>query len=413
MNNLTEGQEHANLLRRRAEDALRGKLVEVSDLRPEDFQAVLHELQVHQAELSIQNEELRRVQLELETACERYADLYNFAPAGYCTLNRKDIIQEANQTLALILGVQLDALIHQPLSKFVERDSQDAYYLHRQAAFEGPQSQVSVLCMLRPSGEKLTVRLESMRVHHGDNRLRVMLSDITKQVRNEKEAQVAAALQELRLRVTDQREHERQQLARNLHDGPVQGLIALSYTIHALFEDFPDPELAPHLASIQVDLKEQINELRSYALELRPPMLARFGLEKTIRSHAEIFQGKHPALRISLDLPTSAIPLTEMTSLAMFRIYQEALNNIMRHVHTPNPEINVRMTRFEQQVRLEIQDNGQGFAIPEEWFDLVREGHLGLVGMRERAEAVGGKLEIHSKPGQGTRIVVSVPLVGN
>jgi hypothetical protein len=66
--------------------------VEVTDLPAEDFQYLLHELQVHQAELSIQNEELRRVQLDLEMARDLYADLFNFAPAGYCTLSRKDTI---------------------------------------------------------------------------------------------------------------------------------------------------------------------------------------------------------------------------------------------------------------------------------------------------------------------------------
>jgi signal transduction histidine kinase len=68
------------------------------------------------------------------------------------------------------------------------------------------------------------------------------------------------------------------------------------------------------------------------------------------------------------------------------------------------------MEKDERQVRLEIEDNGPGFSIPENWIDLVREGHLGLMGMRERAEAVGGQLEIRSKKGEGTTVVVTVSL---
>lgn len=403
-------RDHANLLRQRAEEALRGKPVEVSDLLPEDFQYLLHDLQVHQAELSIQNEELRRVQQELETSRDLYSDLYNFAPAGYCTLSRKDTILEANQTLAMILGVNREELIHQALSQFVARDNQDKYYLYRQCAFEDHQRQISKIYMVKQSGEKILIRLESMPVHGDQNRLRVMFSDITEQQRIEKEAQEAAALRELRKHMTDQREQERQQVARDLHDGPVQELVAITFALRGILMDHPDTELAPQLESIQSDLQEQIGALRTYAMELRPPMLARFGLEKTIRSHAEIFQEKHPVIRIQLELQHTGTLLDETVSLALFRIYQEALNNIRKHVQRPDTLVSVRLEKDEKQVWLEILDNGGGFALPEEWIDLVREGHLGLVGMRERAEAVGGQLEIHPQLGEGTRLVVSVPL---
>ena len=403
-------RDHANLLRRRAEDALRGKPVEVSDLPPEDFQYLLHELQVHQAELSIQNEELRQVQLELEAARDRYADLYHSAPAGYCTLSRKGTILEANQTLAVLLGVKREELLHQPLSQFVDRGDQDQYYLHRQRAFEAHQRQVSKIYMVKQGGGKILIRLESVIAAEDENRLRVMLSDITDQQRIEKEAQEAAALRELHMRMNDQREQERQQVARDLHDGPMQGLIALTYALHEIQLDYPNPTLAPHLEFIQTELKEQIAALRSYAMEIRPPMLSTSGLEQTIRTHAEIFQNKHPGISIQLEMHQTGALLDKTVSLALFRIYQEALNNIRRHVQRPDALASVRLEKDEKQVRLEIQDNGGGFTLPAEWIDLVREGHLGLVGMRERAEAVGGLLEIHPQSGDGTRLVVSVPL---
>ncbi len=102
--------------------------------------------------------------------------------------------------------------------------------------------------------------------------------------------------------------------------------------------------------------------------------------------------------------------LPETISLALFRIYQEALTNIIRHTRSKDVEVTVHMEKDEHLVRLEIQDNGPGFALPENWIDLVREGHLGLMGMRERAEAVGGQLEVQSKKGKGTTVVVTVPL---
>lgn len=402
--------DHLQDLRRRAEDALRGKPVAVTDLPPEDFQFLLHELQVHQAELSLQNEELRRVQLDLETARDLYSDLFNFAPAGYCTLSRKDTILEANQTLAVLLGVKREELILQSLSHFVDRADQDEYYLLRQRAFEDHQRQVSNIRMVKGSGEKIVIRLESLVAHEDENKLWVMLSDITEQHRNEKEAQEAAGLRELQKRMNDQREQERQQFVRDLHDGPMQGLIALTYAIHEILLDNLNPALAPRLESIQTDLIEEIAALRAYAMEIRPPMLSKFGLEQTIRTHAETFQNKHPGISIQLEMNQTGALLAETTRLALYRIYQEALMNIVKHLQRLDAQVYVRLEKDENQVRLEIQDNGPGFTVPEQWMDLVCEGHLGLVGMRERAEALGGQLEIQSNLGEGTSVVAILPL---
>jgi PAS domain S-box-containing protein len=402
---------HANLLRQRAEEALRGSPVDLDGLAAADIQYLLHELQVHQAELSIQNEELRRVQLELETTRDMYSDLYNLAPTGYCTLSRKDTILDANKTLAVMLGVKQEDLTHQTLSHFVDSDDQDAYYLHRQRTFDHAHRQISEIHMRKLDGEKIFVRLESMIAHEDINRVRVILSDVTEQERIEKNAQKAALLQELQYRLTDQREQERQKIARDLHDGPIQGLIAITYAVHGLIEDHPDPELTNQLEAIQCDIKDQIDVLRTSAMELRPPMLSKFGLEHTIRSHAAVFQKKYPGISIQVELNQTGSLMPETTGMALFRIYQESLNNIIRHAQNTDTQIHVLLNKDEHQMRLEIQDNGGGFDLPQNWVDLVREGHLGLVGMRERAEAEGGQLEILSTKGEGTSVIVTVPLV--
>lgn len=397
-------------LRERAEEALRGNRVDLEGLHTDDIHYLLHELQVHQAELTIQNEELRRVQLDLETARDLYSDLFNFAPVGYCTLSRKDTILEANQTLAVLLGVTREGLIRQPFSHFIDPADQDEYYLHRRRAFEDHQSQISKIRMVKNKGEKIVVRLESRVAHEDKDRLWVMLSDVTEQQRIESEALEAAALRELQKSLHDQREQERYEIARDLHDGPIQGLIVLIYAIHQIQLDFPDPALAARLQSVQTELKEQINKLRTYVMEMRPPMLSKFGLERTIRTHAENFHCKHPRIAIQLEMKQTGALLSEVTSLALYRIYQEALTNILKHVQNPDVQVCVSLEKDENQVRLEIHDNGPGFKMPQQWIDLVREGHLGLVGMRERAEALGGQLEIQSNQGEGTRVVAIIPL---
>lgn len=114
--------------------------------------------------------------------------MYNFASAGYCTFSRKDHILDTNQTLAVLLGVKREELIHNTFLYFFDRDDHDTYYLYRQRAFEDRKHQVSNIRMAKQTGEKIDVRLESVIDHQDETGLQVMLSDITEQRRMEKEA---------------------------------------------------------------------------------------------------------------------------------------------------------------------------------------------------------------------------------
>lgn len=192
-----EESEHTNHLRQRAEEALRGQQVDLTGLPPEDVQSLLHELQVYQVELRMQNEELRRVQLELEASRDRYSDLYHFAPIGYCTLNRKGVIREANQTLVTMLGVAPDRLINTPIDDFVQRDDRDVVFLHCRRAFATHERQVSEIRMRKETGGEIVVRLESVIAHGDENRLMVVLSDVTER----KHAEAILAETQGRLRI--------------------------------------------------------------------------------------------------------------------------------------------------------------------------------------------------------------------
>jgi signal transduction histidine kinase len=161
------------------------------------------------------------------------------------------------------------------------------------------------------------------------------------------------------------------------------------------------------LANTQQGLNQVIQMLRSIMSELRPPTLAPFGLEKAIRSHAERFQEVHPELELHLDLMPDQQNLSEPVRLALFRIYQQALTNVVRHADAR--QINIRFYLNTDRAALEIEDDGRGFDVPARWIGLVRQGHLGLAGAAERAGAVGGQLNVISAPGQGTRLQVSVP----
>lgn len=125
----------AQLMRRRAEDMALEKLAQLPQslqvLSPEEMQQLMHELAVHQIELEMQNDELRRVQLELEASRARYFDLYDLAPVGYITVSDAGVILEANLTAATLLGVPRSALVKRPISRFIVKSQQDIYYQYR------------------------------------------------------------------------------------------------------------------------------------------------------------------------------------------------------------------------------------------------------------------------------------------
>jgi PAS domain S-box-containing protein len=405
-----ERRDHENKLRRRAEDVLNGKPVDLDGLHKDDIQYLLQELQVHQAELSIQNEELRRVQLDLEVSRDLYSELYNFAPAGYCTLSQKGRILNANQTLAELLDMDREKLLHHPLSDFVDSADQDEYYLNCQRALKDHRRAVSEIRLVKRTGERMIVRMESVIARGDPTHLMVMLSDITDQRWLETQQHDNAIQMVIQRRLIENSEMERMELARNLHDGPVQGLASLGFSIQIIKEILKEHGVDgdANLQQMGDDIKNLIAELRSICNDLRPPVLSRLGLRRALQENAEELQAKYPLTRITLELSDDPTLLPDPISLSLYRIYQQAMNNINRHAKAS--EVLVRLKLDQSKILFEIQDNGQGISDLVDWDEYARLGHLGLVGMKERAEANGGTIQLLSHPGQGTTVRVIIPL---
>jgi PAS domain S-box-containing protein len=165
----------------------------------QETQRIIHELQVHQIELELQNEELRRAQMELDASHARYFELYDLAPIGYCTISENGIVMEANLTAATMLGVARVDLVGQLLSSFILAEDQDIYYRHRQQLFATNNQQGCRLRLLRPSNPPFWARLEATVVQESESGspvCRVILSDIAESVQKE----AALAESELRYR---------------------------------------------------------------------------------------------------------------------------------------------------------------------------------------------------------------------
>lgn len=199
-------------------------------------------------------------------------------------------------------------------------------------------------------------------------------------------------------------ERERRRWARELHDDTLQDLAALRLMV-ATAEYSSDP--ARHRRALQkaaTHLDEQIANLRHLIVELRPPLLDKVGLRAALEALRARLEAVHD---LTIDLAVFAMPpadtLGDSVVEAVYRIVQEALSNAVKHSQAQR--LRVSVTGLVEAIEVEIEDDGIGFDSAR----LISDG-LGLVGMRERAVALGGRLDVVSTPGQGTRVWGRVPL---
>jgi len=411
-----------NTLRGRAEARLRVARADLADMGKEDLHGLVHELQVHQMELEIQNEELRMAQLELAQTRDRYSLLYDFAPVGYITVNATGEIFEANLTAATMLGVERDALVGRKFSSFVGRKDQDAWYLHRQALLSGETRQNCQLALHKADGTSLFVNLVSLLLGDTERNSQVALIDIAERKKVEEQlrqlteelekrveartAELGQARDQLRAlanRFHDLQEEERSRLARELHDEVGAALTALKVDLHWLAGRFARKNTEPRQKVKEMFelIDSTVNSVRQTATLLRPRLLDDFGLAAAIEWQMEEFH-KRTRIRCTTDLP-DMITVDRQRATVFFRILQESLTNVVRHAKAT--EVALRLWEEGDNVMLEIKDNGIGID-PN---TTPSSKSLGLSGMRERAYAFGGSVRITGESDHGTTVTVEIP----
>jgi len=203
-------------------------------------------------------------------------------------------------------------------------------------------------------------------------------------------------------------EAERKRLAFALHDDTAQLVLVLSHRIHNLASqttNYLPQELRNELEKLY-ELSQQTYEgIKRYAQALRPRILDDLGLVPALKW---LVQELTELTGIKVEVKTSTIPqLPPEIQLVLFRVAQEALNNIYRHAEAS--EASLTLEYQEGKVKMTINDNGKGFDLPQQLSDFAGRGKLGLTGMVERARLIGGELEVSSQIGKGTKIIVKSP----
>lgn len=203
--------------------------------------------------------------------------------------------------------------------------------------------------------------------------------------------------------VTAGQEEERRRLARELHDDTIQALIALNQRLQLV--QMAQPETA-QLGEMQEMVAGLIADLRRTIRALRPIYLEDLGLVPALQMLTQEV-GPGSVLMISFESAGRPRRLAPEVELALYRIAQEALTNVMRHAEASHAQ--VTLTFGPETVTLTVADNGSGFAVPESPAELAPQAHFGLLGIHERAELIGAHLSLVSRRGEGTRVQVAVP----
>ena len=426
-------------LRRHAE--VRLKMVRAPAAGPQTNAAtkcLVHELQIHQVELEVQNAELSRARAEAEANAEKFFDLYDFAPVGYFTFAPQGDILGVNLTGAALLGVERQRLLHRRFQLWVAPECLKGFNEFLQRTFGSGTRQTCEVTLLKTGKACLPVQIDGCRVLNPatESQCRAVVVDLTERKRVEEEistlnaelearvaartAEISALLQESRhmqeqLRhlshlVLRAQEEERKRISRELHDQIAQTLICLNFDLMALAR-VPAPEpgaLRRRIARTQRLVENAVNVLHQFARELRPPVLDDLGLIPALHSYMKDFT-RQTGVRTHLAAFTLGRikGLNSAKRMVLYRVTQAALTNVARHANASRAK--VRIQKGPGCVRLEIADNGQGFQVAGEPAS-KRHQHLGLLGMKERAEMVGGTFNLESAPGQGTTIQVEIPL---
>ena len=221
----------------------------------------------------------------------------------------------------------------------------------------------------------------------------------------------AGRLQVLSRRVVEVQEEERRHLARELHDEIGQSLTAIAITLQAVKRS-AGPALLPPLEECTAVVDLAIRQVRRLSFDLRPSLLDDLGLVAALRSHLD-----HQARRVGYQAHFSADPdgigpeLDPAIAIAAFRIAQEALTNVARHAHARRVRMSMRLRRRDGILHLLVGDDGVGFDPEANLLRGARGEGIGLLGMRERAALLGGRVHIRSSPGRGTVVRLSVPIV--
>ena len=409
-----KSRSHKKNLRRRAEEILLKPAKPIPKELSGDIRKLFHELEVHQVELEMQNEELRRKQAEIVDVRDRFLDLYDFAPIAYFTFDETGRVLEVNLAGANLAGLPRTRLIGMPFTSFLADEFINSFHAHLRKVFSSKVAQTDEL-RIKQWGKNsfVYVSIQSLAVQ-GDKgmRCRSTATDITERKVAEEELLKAREelvrtndrLRHLSDRLLEVQEEERKQIALEVHDSFASSLSAIRHRL----QDIPlELKRQYHLEEVSNQLEAAIEEAKRIQTSLRPSALDDLGIGPTLNWFLREFQKNHPFINIEKTFQFGEAEIPDPIKIAIFRITQEALNNI--GTHSKANHVALSLTTNDHSIDLAIRDNGQGFDVDRILSIENSRWAVGLSSMKERAALSGGAFRIESASGNGATIRVTWP----
>jgi PAS domain S-box-containing protein len=432
-------------LRQKAEESLTKK---VSEAGPQfskgDALKLIHELQVYQEELKMQNEELAIAKKQaLDNAESKYAQLYDFAPTGYFTLNKSGQIIMLNLSGAILLGQERSLLLNNVFSFYISDKTRNIFKIFLANVFKTNRKETCEVVLLIKNNAPIYVHLSAI---ISENNVQCLLSavDITEQKHAEEVLSISEKqlqkevkdrtqeLEDLNLSIISElvkrkssqkqlkkslhdykqlyaylqkvREEERLNIARIIHDDLAQLLSAMKIELIS-WKEQPykhDPQ-RDTIGSMLLLVEQCMNAVTSIILELRPIIPGNMGLIPALKNLFAEFQNR-TGITCDIRIEEQGFVMDNESAHAIYRVVQEGLTNIRNHSQASY--VTVKISGTPTSFSLTLKDNGIG--VSQEKLDDHRS--FGIIGMHERIVGMKGRISIKGIQGRGTTIHIKVPI---
>lgn len=327
---------------------------------------------------------------------DRYRAVFEASPDAILIVDSLGRVVDANPEATRLFGYAEEELVGECVDLLLPEEAREPHASHRRRYFDRPRARMmgdgAPFEARRKDGSPVPVEIALSPVRTPEGAFAIAaVRDVTR--RRQLEAFGAATLRAV--------EEERRRVARELHDGIGQGLATLLVLVEML-SGADEGEPQTRLQEMRTVIRGLTQEARRISRGLRPPALEEQGAVAAIASHGRELQ-LTTGLRVDVDAEAVDADLSPDRRLALFRIVQEALANVVRHARAER--VGVRIRREGDRVLASVVDDGRGF-----WpHSLGTHGGLGLIGMQERAAAAGGRLEVESRPGRGATVRLELP----
>lgn len=385
----------------------------------EEREKLLHDLQTHQIELEMQNNELQKAHSTLEQSRSRYADLYDFAPVGYFTFDKNGMVLEVNLTGAGLLVINRQQLIRKPFRNYITKEDQDLFYQHLKSVFQSKTKQKCEIRIMRKNDKELHVLLESMPVKNNEDnviQIRSAITDITER----REIEEKLHLNLLQLRKANEALSDFAYIVSHDLKEPIRAVHSLAKW---LLSDYADKFDAAGKEKIDLLISRirRMNDLVEGILQYS--RAGRLIMEKSVidlnQLVSEVTDMLCPGKNIHIQRDgTLPVIMAERSSIQ--QIFQNLINNAIKYTDKPRPEIKIRAENDRAFWKICVSDNGPGIEEKDhekifQMFsvlqprDKIEASGVGLAVVKKIVEMYGGKLWVDSKVGKGSRFYFTIP----